>query len=293
MSADDVVERIRKLLRLAEDAGATEAEAAAALERASALLLRHNLTMDQIAVSTGDRQPVTEQQVRTGWAGSWRGSLLGILARHNLCSPIIRRQGKVDTIVVVGRPVNVQATHAMYDWIAAQLERFALDEWAAFNRAQREAVASSRGVPWCPECEARTETYRERGRLHCLDCDTRMLPEQPLIHGFTWKTAFYRGALLRIKNRLDEQRKGQQASSSEAAAEPPASGGSVTALVLRTDQENADYIRQRFGALRSGRARRRGYHAGAYQRGEERGDDVSLSPLKRLGRVRPGEDNGA
>jgi hypothetical protein len=107
MTADDVVERIRKLLRLAEDAGATEAEAAAALERANALLIRHNLTMDAIAVASGEQPAVGEHQIRTGWAGSWRGSLLGILARHNLCSPIISRQGKVDTVVVVGRPANV------------------------------------------------------------------------------------------------------------------------------------------------------------------------------------------
>jgi hypothetical protein len=204
VTTDDIVARIRKLLRLAEDAGATEAEAAAALERANALLLRHNLTLDRVAVSAGEPPVVTEQHIRAGWAGSWRGTLLGLLARHNLCAPIISRQGKVDTVVVVGRPVNVAATHALYDWIAAQLERFALDEWATFNRAQRAAVASSSGVPWCPACEDWTESYRERGRWHCQACDRRMLPERPLIHGFTWKTAFYRGALLRIANRLYE-----------------------------------------------------------------------------------------
>ena len=37
MTAADIVERIRKLMRLAEDAGATEAEAASALERPAVL----------------------------------------------------------------------------------------------------------------------------------------------------------------------------------------------------------------------------------------------------------------
>jgi len=37
-------------------------------------------------------------------------------------------------VIVVGRPANVQATHAMYDWIAAQLERFGLEEWTTFNQ---------------------------------------------------------------------------------------------------------------------------------------------------------------
>jgi len=281
MSPDNVVERIRKLLRLAEDAGATEAEAASALERASALLLRHNLTMDQVAVTGGDALPVTEQPIRTGWAGSWRGTLLAILARHNLCSPLVSRQGKVDTVVVVGRPANVQATHALYDWIAAQLERFGLEEWTTFNQEQRVAVAGSAGIPWCPECETWTATYRVRGQRWCNQCDKCVLPERPLIHGFTWKTAFYRGALLRIATRLSAQRKAQQQPPPTHAAASATAGG-VTALVLRTDQENAAYIRQHYGEPRQGRARRAGYHAAAYQRGHERGADVSLAASRAL-----------
>ena len=57
------------------------------------------------------------------------------------------------------------------------------------------------------ECEDWTDTYHEHGELHYEDCDNRMLPERPLIRGFTWKIAFYRGALLRIQNRLYERRK--------------------------------------------------------------------------------------
>jgi len=281
MPSDNVVERIRKLLRLAEDAGATEAEAASALERASALLLRHNLTMDQVTVTSADTPSVTKQPIRTGWAGSWRGTLLAILARHNLCSPLVSRQGKVDTVIVVGRPANVQATHALYDWIAAQLERFGLEEWSAFNQEQRAAVAGSPDIPWCPQCEQWTVTYRVRGQRWCEQCDKCALPERPLIHGVTWKTAFYRGALLRIATRLSAQRKAQQQPPPADAAASSAAGR-VTALVLRTDQENAAYIRQRYGEPRQRRARRLGYHAAAYQRGHERGADVSLTASKAL-----------
>ena len=267
MTTDDILERIRKLLRLAHDAGATEAEAAAALERANALLISHNLSMEQIAGSTGEQPTVGEQHISTGWAGSWRGSLLGILARHNLCSPFISRDGKKDTIVVVGRPANVDVTRAMYDWIAEQLEYIAAEEWLIVSRVQRE-VASDR--PWCPECEDWTVTYAERGKLHCAKCDTRMLPSRPIVHGFSWKTAFYRGAVLRISNRLYEQRKAAQ------------SDAPLTALMLRTEQENADWIRQHHGELRKAKNQRRRYLAGAYERGEQRGNDVSLTPRSRL-----------
>jgi hypothetical protein len=59
-------------------------------------------------------------------------------------------------------------------------------------------------------------------------------------------------------------------------------GTTVTALMVRTEQENQDYVAQQLGELRDVRSRRRGYHAGAYQRGKERGGDVSLSPLSSL-----------
>jgi hypothetical protein len=42
----------------------------------------------------------------------------------------------------------------------------------------------------------------------------------------------------------------------------------VTTLVVRTEQENQDYIAQQHGELREQRSRRRGYHAGGYQRGK-------------------------
>ena len=74
MATDDIVERICKLLSLAGDAGATEAETAAALERANALLIRHNLTLDRIAASTNAAAvpSVTEQAIRAGWHGNRR-----------------------------------------------------------------------------------------------------------------------------------------------------------------------------------------------------------------------------
>jgi hypothetical protein len=269
VTTEDIVERIRKLLRLAEDAGATEAEAAAALERANALLIRHNLSMDAIAVSNGEKPAVGERHISAGWAGSWRGSLLGILARHNLCSPFISREGKSETVIVVGRPANVDATHAMYEWIADQLERLAAEEWLLISRTQRENRVS--GKAWCPECQDwADETYRELGRLHCSECDTRVLPSRPTVHGFSWKTAFYRGAVLRIFHRLQEQREAVQ-------ADAP-----VTALVLRTEHENADWIRKHHGALRKGKSRSRRYLADAYERGQQRGGEVTLAPQARL-----------
>jgi hypothetical protein len=250
MTTDDVIDRIRKLLRLARDAGATEAEAAAALERANALLIRHNLTMDRVAVSTGEKPSVTDEPMHTGRSGSWRVTLLAsILAPHNLCAALVQRLARTDTVIVIGRPANVAATHEMFDWIAAQLERLAEEEWQSAKR-NRDATV--------------------------------------IVGGFSWKTAFLRGALLRIWHRLGEQRKAQEQPAPSTPSDdqtPP--GAAITALVLRTEQENTDYMRQRFGKTQKKRARSQRYVTDAYVRGKQRGADVSLAPMKTL-RARPG-----
>jgi Protein of unknown function (DUF2786) len=198
VTTNDSVERIRKLMRLAEGAGVTEAEAASALERANALLIRHNLTLDRITASTSSAraQAVTEHRIRTGWSGNWRATLTYVLAKHNLCEPFSSLVGRVESVVVVGRPANVQAMHATFDWIAAQLERFAQAEWLAFDAAQRRGIAEFPETPWCRECEdwpLEDETYRADGVLYCAECDTAMLAERPVVRAFAWKTAFYRG----------------------------------------------------------------------------------------------------
>ena len=110
------------------------------------------------------------------------------------------------------------------------------------------------------------KAYVDRSGLQCDDCDTLLLSERPPVRAFTWKTAFFRGALVRIKNRLYDQRQEQHAQ-----------GARVTALLLRTDQENQDFIARRHGDLREVHSRRRGY-----QCGHERGGDVSLAPSPRL-----------
>ena len=51
MPSSSVEEKIRALLRLANDAGASEHEASLAMERAHELLLKHNLDMMEVATT--------------------------------------------------------------------------------------------------------------------------------------------------------------------------------------------------------------------------------------------------
>jgi len=120
---DNVVSLIRKLFALANDKGATEAEATRALEKANELLVRHNLSADSVGPDK-PRESVGEQPVTLGKQWGWRHSLMVVLAKHNLCSAL--RQS--DNVIVIGRPTNIAVSREMFDWIAPQLERMAAAE---------------------------------------------------------------------------------------------------------------------------------------------------------------------
>jgi hypothetical protein len=69
------------------------------------------------------------------------------------------------------------------------------------------------------------------------------------IHGFTWKAIFSRGALLRISNRLHEQRTAEQGGRSTAAS------GGLRALALHAGQKATASIRRHAGGVHGGRQR--------------------------------------
>jgi Protein of unknown function (DUF2786) len=79
-----VAERIRKLLALANN-NPSEAEAAIALERASALMAEHNLTMAQVdAHGTGDER--VEEKHNAAYRGqTWARLIWGSVAQLNFC----------------------------------------------------------------------------------------------------------------------------------------------------------------------------------------------------------------
>jgi len=129
---DNIVDRIRKLLSLAENAGATPNEAATAMAKAQALLLRHNLDMASVKVPGAPEAPrgVGQVDIREQKGFTWRLALLSVIARNSLCRVIGTPSEK--TAHLFGTRDNVRAVLAMYGWVSEQLERMALRERTAY-----------------------------------------------------------------------------------------------------------------------------------------------------------------
>ena len=153
---DKVLERLQALLRLAQDGGATEAEASLAMERAHSLLLKHGLEMADVK---GDGQDGgVEEFLYDGLTRqSWIPTLVGVIGNNNYCRVII--MSGTGQLAVIGRSYNVKVVHQLSLWLIGQVSGLASTDWDA-----REFLGRTEGV-------SRSE-WREgfiRGVLNRLD----------------------------------------------------------------------------------------------------------------------------
>lgn len=147
-----VVEKVRKLLALAAKAG-TEAEAAAATEKAQALLEAYNIDMLTIEQGGGDSGKREEQRLNGGMY-IYERELWTAIAELNFCFYFTTRQKATHkrrkisfAHRIVGRVVNVAATKAMAIYLQGTIERLCRERFPLSSQFfSREAVAFREGM---------------------------------------------------------------------------------------------------------------------------------------------------
>lgn len=134
-----VLDKVRKLLRLAESPNANEAAAAAA--KAQSLIDEHNLSaallsLDEGATDDEDIEdfsrkgaPLDEQPV----LHRWRLSLASAVARANGC----RVYFSGGSIALVGRPSDAETTRYLFGYLAREVERLCDKEGRGCGRTWR------------------------------------------------------------------------------------------------------------------------------------------------------------
>lgn len=127
---------INKLLALAKDGGATEAEASLAAEKAQDLMTQHNLSMANIEAA-GGQSGDDGQRVKDGISHrqvyKWQRTLMKALAELNFCYcqekfEYRRSQSVFDGYTLIGRAANVASTRVMFDYLLQTIDRVAKDE---------------------------------------------------------------------------------------------------------------------------------------------------------------------
>lgn len=116
----DIKDRIRKLLNLANDKGATEAEAESAMAMASALMLKYNITIDE---SKGEDTTITAGDIvgaEQGFSEMWHMNLASAAAYLYMCKNIRYRDYGTKFI---GRPDNIDAAEQTWFYLIKQVEQ--------------------------------------------------------------------------------------------------------------------------------------------------------------------------
>jgi len=128
-----IVDKIRKMLRLARDAGATEAEAALAMAKAQQMMLQYNI--DNV-------EEVTEQAaVKGDWHNfevdkTWQRMLTQAIAEMFNCRVVWA--GNNGSVQFVGKPSNVLVAIETLQWVNDQMQ----DLYKAARRADRVRFGS-------------------------------------------------------------------------------------------------------------------------------------------------------
>lgn len=129
MESEKILDKVRKLLKLAGNNPNAE-EAALAAAKAQELILRHKLDMASIDVEAEAQEPVqgmfAHDPLEESLAGgkTWRGRLAVILCRQNACCPVKVGQ----SLRIIGTASNVATVRYLYAYVVLEIERL-MRQW--------------------------------------------------------------------------------------------------------------------------------------------------------------------
>jgi hypothetical protein len=134
-----ILDRIANLLALANDKGATEAEAALAAQRAQELLLKYNLDTSAVSAqsskSKGQQPDTTQRKVKMGVGKTigfdWCLTLAAGIARTTQCAYVYYASTR--EIVFVGSPMDIQVACGLYEFLLKQGLSIAERQYKAEN----------------------------------------------------------------------------------------------------------------------------------------------------------------
>ena len=143
-SKDAVLDKIEKLLAMADRGTLHEAETAAAM--ASKLLLKFNLSMDDVDTRIDDKErAVTDELFEMGkiWKkaeGNWIQNLYSAVARNNLCKIILKPRygGPRWTVMgkdiwVIGKRTNVDMVNFMCQQLIPRIRNLEGRSWKEYQ----------------------------------------------------------------------------------------------------------------------------------------------------------------
>lgn len=134
---DAIINRIRKLMSLTADRGASEAEASLAAEHVQRLLAEHNLSIAAIEMSgasSGEGGKRVREGVNTRQVYKWQRSLMNAVAELNFCKAFTKftkhykKAAIFEGYELIGRVDNVTSAQVMFEYLQQTIERLARED---------------------------------------------------------------------------------------------------------------------------------------------------------------------
>ncbi len=126
-----IIDKVKKLLALADGAGATPGESAAAAARAAAILEHYKLERAELD-APDDEAVGADHEIfsRSGAIPTWQRMLVFVIARATGTSSYILRRGRTfQRLMLIGRPSDVEVAKYLFSYCKLEINRLT-DEYA-------------------------------------------------------------------------------------------------------------------------------------------------------------------
>jgi len=149
------LDKIRKLMNLAQDGGATEGEANAAMGRAQAIMEANNLTMAELEASGragGEGSSRLKSKLKGKALYKYQKKLMMTIADANFCAALVMSSYRGNRYMdvgynIIGREANVAAVLNMFDYLNTSLERIVTPHLESNSqRLSRWAISFKEGA---------------------------------------------------------------------------------------------------------------------------------------------------
>ena len=124
MAEERILEKVRKLLALANDERGNEQERETALRQAYSLMSKYQIDHSQVALNVLDKEDPRGEFRQDGWSIPWVRGIRSAIAKLFMCSYYYQKINATRaTHTYVGRESNATTAHMMAEWIIAGLLR--------------------------------------------------------------------------------------------------------------------------------------------------------------------------
>lgn len=298
-----IVDKIKKLLAMANDQRGNENECALAMERVQQLLASYNLTLAQVESTMTPEGPKVQDgkreksNIERSAMYEYQRELMRIIAETHYCmyligekhpyNPKTGRYGKRKYHVLIGREANVTTAGMMFDYLNGTIDKMANELYPHPTNVSKPAILWKEGCAYrlrqrLKEKKQKADAEQEQAAKESAaqgGCNLMLLTDVRA-NEYDLNTDFYYGrepgTTARLRLQWQEEAKKREAERAEVVIVEEKEVISEKERKRREEQQRKRNERWWRKWDREDSAKRAKYNSREFQDGYRRGDDVGL-----------------